>query len=145
MVADGGAALQAFSDEVTRTLARAKSCGLEPTWAEHLAEALAELVDTSTALAARGAAGDVEGMLAHSHDYLTLFSIVAVGWQWLSMAAVAQEALRNSPPEDEVAFYRGKLAAAHYWVVTELPRATGLAALCRSGEGSYTGMRPEWF
>jgi alkylation response protein AidB-like acyl-CoA dehydrogenase len=144
-VADGGAALHAFSDEVTRTLARAKSSGLEPTWAEHLAEALAELVDTSTALAARGAAGDVEGMLAHSHDYLSLFSIVAVGWQWLSMAAVAQEALRQTPSEDEVAFYRGKLAAAHYWVVTELPRVTGLAALCRSGESSYTGMRPEWF
>src|SRR5450631_3331645 len=144
-VADGGAALHAFSDEVTRTLARAKAAGLEPTWAEQLAEALAELVDTSTALAARGAAGDVEGMLAHSNDYLTLFSIVAVGWQWLSMAAVALEALHSGPSEQDVAFYRGKLAAAHYWVVTELPRVTALAALCRSAENSYLHMLPEWF
>jgi alkylation response protein AidB-like acyl-CoA dehydrogenase len=144
-VADGGAALHAFSEEVTRALARAKAAGLEPTWTEHLAEALAELVDTSTALAGRGAAGDVEGMLAHSNDYLLLFSIVAVGWQWLSMAAVAQEALRKSPPEADVAFYRGKLAAAQYWVVTELPRVTALAALCRSAESSYSGMLPEWY
>ena len=144
-VADGGAALHAFSDEVTRTLARAKAAGLEPTWAEQLAEALAELVDTSTALAGRGAAGDVEGMLAHSNDYLLLFSIVAVGWQWLSMAAVAQEALRKGPSDTDVAFYRGKLAAAQYWVVTELPRVTALAALCRSAESSYSGMLPEWF
>ena len=130
---------------MTRTLARAKAAGLEPTWPEQLAEALAELVDTSTALAGRGAAGDVEGMLAHSNDYLLLFSIVAVGWQWLSMAAVAQEALRKGPSDTDVAFYRGKLAAAQYWVVTELPRVTALAALCRSAESSYSGMLPEWF
>jgi alkylation response protein AidB-like acyl-CoA dehydrogenase len=144
-MADGGAALHAFSDEVTRTLARAKAAGLEATWPEQLAEALAELVDTSTALAGRGAAGDVEGMLAHSNDYLTLFSIVAVGWQWLAMAAVAQTALRQGATDTDAAFYRGKLAAAQYWVVTELPRVMGLAALCRSGERSYAGMQPEWF
>jgi alkylation response protein AidB-like acyl-CoA dehydrogenase len=144
-VADGGAALHAFSDEVTRTLAKAKAAGLDPTWAEHLAEALAELVDTSTALAGRGAAGDVEGMLAHSNDYLVLFCIVAVGWQWLAMGAVAQTALRASPSKADEDFYRGKLAAAHYWAVTELPRVTALATLCRSAEVSYTGMAPDWF
>ena len=144
-VAQGGAALHAFSDEVSRTLARAKAAGLDSTWAEHLAEALAELVDTTTALAARGAAGDVEGMLAHSSDYLTLFGLVAVGWQWLSMAQVAQEALRLGASLEDEAFYRGKLAAAHYWVVTELPRVSGLAALCRSAENSYSGMSPNGF
>jgi alkylation response protein AidB-like acyl-CoA dehydrogenase len=143
--ASGGAALHALSDEVAKTLARARSAGLVPTWAEQLAEALAELVDTTTALAGRGAQGDVEGMLAHSHDYLTLFCIVCVGWQWLSMAAVAQEALDNGAKPEDVGFYRGKLAAAHYWVVTELPRASALGALCRSAESSYTGMEPDWF
>jgi alkylation response protein AidB-like acyl-CoA dehydrogenase len=144
-VAGGGAALHAFSDEVTRALTDTKTAGLDATWAEHLAEALAELVDTTTALAGRGAAGDVEGMLAHSHDYLTLFSLVAVGWQWLAMASVAQKALRRGASGQEAAFYRGKLAAAHYWVVTELPRAPGLAALCRSAESSYSGMGADWF
>jgi alkylation response protein AidB-like acyl-CoA dehydrogenase len=144
-VASGGAALHALSDEVAKTLTRARAAGLVPTWAEQLAEALAELVDTTTALAGRGAAGDVEGMLAHSHDYLTLFCIVCVGWQWLSMAAVAKEALDNGAKPEDVGFYRGKLAAAHYWVVTELPRVSGLGALCRSAESSYTGMEPDWF
>jgi alkylation response protein AidB-like acyl-CoA dehydrogenase len=144
-VADGGAALHVFSEEVGRSLAAARASGLPPTWAEHLAEALAELVDTTTALAGRGAAGDTEGMLAHSSDYLTLFSIVAVGWQWLSMAAVAQKALSHGPKEEDMGFYKGKLAAAEYWMVTELPRVTALAALCRSAESSYTGMAPDWF
>jgi hypothetical protein len=84
-------------------------------------------------------------MLAHSHDYLTLFGIVAVGWQWLSMAAVAQEALRRGAKAEDVGFYKGKLAAAKYWMVTELPRVTSLAALCRSAETSYSGMSPDWF
>lgn len=143
-VADGGAALHAFSDEVARTLARARAAELHPTWAEQLAEALAELVDTTTALAARGAVGDVDGMLGHSQDYLTLFSLVAVGWQWLAMACVAQEALRRGALEGDQGFYRGKLAAAQYWAVTELPRAAGLATLCRSAENSYTALDPEW-
>ena len=144
-VAQGGAALHAFTDEVEQTLARAKAAALDPTWAEHLAEALAELVETTSALAGRGLSGDVDGMLAHSTDYLTLFSLVAVGWQWLAMAAVAAERLRQRPTPAEEAFYRGKLAAAHHWVVTELPRVAPLAALCRSGETSYTGMQPDWF
>ena len=45
----------------------------------------------------------------------------------------------------EYEIYRGKLAAAQYWVVTELPRVTALAALCRSAESSYSGMSPDWF
>jgi len=145
VVASGGAALHVFADEVGRTLTRARASGLKPTWAEQLAEALAELVETTTALAGRGAAGDVEGMLAHSNDYLTLFGIVAVGWQWLSMAAVAQEALGHGPTADDAGFYKGKLSAAEYWVVTELPRVTALAALCRSAESSYSAMAEDWF
>ena len=38
--------------------------------------------------------GDVDGMLLHSADYLALFSIVAIAWQWLLQAAVAAEAHR---------------------------------------------------
>ncbi|HWU90143.1 MAG TPA: acyl-CoA dehydrogenase C-terminal domain-containing protein, partial [Kofleriaceae bacterium] len=43
------------------------------------------------------------------------------------------------------AFYEGKLAAAQYWLCTELPRIPHLAALCRDGEDSYGRMRPDWF
>ena len=42
-------------------------------------------------------------------------------------------------------FYEGKLAAAQYWIHTELPRVSLLVALCRTGEDSYTRMKPEWF
>ena len=88
-------------------------------------------------------AGDVEGMLLHTADYLAAFSIVAVGWVWMWQAAIAAEALRGDAiPRD---FYAGKLAAAQYWITNEVPRAKIFCDQCRSGERSYADMRDEWF
>jgi Acetyl-CoA dehydrogenase C-terminal like len=85
----------------------------------------------------------VERMMLHSADYLELFSILAVGWQWLLQAAAAREALTRCA--EPAGFYEGKLCAAAYWIATEVPRIDHLAALCRSAEGSYARMRPAWF
>jgi hypothetical protein len=81
--------------------------------------------------------------LRHSVDYLELFSILVVAWQWLEMAAAAREGLAKGGPS--AAFYEGKLCAAQYWLATELPRIRELATLCRSGEDSYARMKAEWF
>jgi butyryl-CoA dehydrogenase len=96
-------------------------------------------------LAQKGLAGDVEGMLLHSADYLELFSIVIVGWQWLLQAAVAREQLAKSDQAADRGFYEGKLCAAQYWLLSEVPRVGALAALCASGEDSYARMKPDWF
>ena len=94
-------------------------------------------------LGKRGLEGDLEGMLLHSVDYLQLFSIVVVAWQWLEMAAAARRGLARGPLGS--AFYEGKLCAAQYWIKTELPRVPALATLCREGEDSYARMASEWF
>jgi len=94
-------------------------------------------------LGARGAGGDVEGMLLHSHDFLILFCILAVSWQWLGIAIVAAEALAGGRGARE--FYDGELAAARYWLATELPRIDALATLCEEGEGSYASIKPDSF
>ncbi|MCA1826800.1 MAG: acyl-CoA dehydrogenase C-terminal domain-containing protein, partial [Myxococcales bacterium] len=39
-------------------------------------------------------------------------------------------------------FYRGKLAAAQYWINAELPRVDHLAKLIADGENSYA---EDWF
>jgi butyryl-CoA dehydrogenase len=71
VVADGGAALAAFVDEARAAIARARAAGVDG--GERLQRALGLVVELTGALAARGGGGDVEGMLRHSHDYLTLF------------------------------------------------------------------------
>jgi alkylation response protein AidB-like acyl-CoA dehydrogenase len=143
VVAGGGAALAALGEEVARTVERAKRAGVEPAWGGQLGAAAALVSELTGHLAQAGLRGDAELMLRHSVDYLELFSILVVAWQWLEMAAAAREGLAKGGPS--AAFYEGKLCAAQYWLATELPRIRELATLCRSGEDSYARMKAEWF
>ena len=143
VVADGGQALAIFSAEVEAAIGRARAAGVDPSWCERLAAAVGLTVELTQALAGRALSGDVEGMLLHSADYLSLFSIVAVGWQWLLMAAAAAEGIAAGRGPRE--FYEGKRCAAQYWLTTELGRVGALVELCRSGEDSYARMRADWF
>ncbi len=141
--ADGGRAFGIFLDEVGATLGRARTAGAGADLCDQMTDALGVLGGTIEALAARGLGGDVQGMLLHSSDFLALFSIITIGWQWMLQAAVAAEAIMHDAiPRD---FYAGKLAAARYWITTELPRAAVHASLCKSGERSFADMRSEWF
>jgi butyryl-CoA dehydrogenase len=142
-VAEGGAALGILSEEIAATIQRARSAGIDPEGCKRLDEAMAALLQVTQHLGAKGVAGDVDGMLLHSSDYLGLVCVVTVAWQWLLQAAVAREAIdAGSEPAD---FYQGKLLAAQYWLSTELPRAKLFADLCRSGEDSYARMKSDWF
>jgi butyryl-CoA dehydrogenase len=143
VVAGGGEALALFAAEVAAAVARAREAGFEAALCDEVERAMALVATLTAELGALGLAGDVERMLLHAADYLELFSIVAVAWQWLLQAAAAREALaRGAQP---AGFYEGKLCAAAYWIATEVPRVAHLAALCRTAEGSYARMRPEWF
>jgi alkylation response protein AidB-like acyl-CoA dehydrogenase len=139
-VAGGGAAMRAFAEVTATTVARARDAGVDPTWCDALARAVALTGEVTAALGALGLAGDVEAMMRHSADYLDLFATVAIAWQWLEQAAATHEA-----EVDGDGFYAGKRCAAQYWLATELPRVEHLARLCRDREDSYARMRPAWF
>ena len=72
-----------------------------------------------------------------------LSSILVVSWLWLWQATLAKEAIARGAGDE--AFYEGKLCAAEYFLVTELPKVETLVALCRSGETSYARMKDAWF
>ncbi len=143
VVAEGGAPLRFLREEIERSVARASRAGVPAAWGAALEAALSDVEATTMQLGALGMGGDAEGMMRHSVDYLELFSIVIVAWQWLRQAAVAREGLARGGHDAD--FYEGKLCTAQYWIATELPRVAALAALCRSGEDSYARMRGEWF
>jgi len=128
-VAGGGAALVALNEEIESTLAKAS--GLDPSWIAAVRDAVGAMGEVTLELAQR----DRDGMLLHAADYMEMVGTVLVAWQWVAQAAAAL------PARDD--FRRGKLAAAQYWIRTELPRAAQLAELCRSGEDSYAKLRPE--
>jgi alkylation response protein AidB-like acyl-CoA dehydrogenase len=141
-VAKGGATLAAFAREVAATCERARSAGVDPAWIAAVERAVGVITGLTAELGKRGLA-DPEAMLLHATDYLDLFSTVAIAWQWLEMAAAASRGL-PAASGDQIGFYRAKLAAAQYWIATELPRIDHLAHLCRSGEDSYAQLDPAW-
>jgi butyryl-CoA dehydrogenase len=141
VVAQGGAALIALSEEIAATMARAGRAGVDATMRAALQSALAQVGELTAHLGSRGLDGDLEGMLGHSADYLELFSIVCVAWQWLLQAAAAAEARQRGSES----FYAGKMAAAKYWFATELPKVSQLCDLVRSGEDSYLRIPDDGF
>ena len=142
-VAKGGAALMAWTDEVKATAARARAAGVEAAWIAAVERAVALVGALTMELAQRGLGGDADGMMRHATDYLDLFSTVAIAWQWLEQAAAAREGMARGAKAKE-SFYRGKLAAAQYWIATDLPRIDHLAQLCRSNEDSYATLDDAW-
>ncbi|MCE9578474.1 MAG: acyl-CoA dehydrogenase [Deltaproteobacteria bacterium] len=136
-VAGGGAALRAWIEEVATTCARAADAGVPAAQIEAVRDASQRVGALTMELAGRGLRGDADGMLLHASDYLELFSIAAVAWQWLELAAVAVRGLAGGASGAKASHYRVLRAAAQYWIATEVPRIDHLARLCASAEDSY--------
>jgi butyryl-CoA dehydrogenase len=133
-LAGQGAALAALAEEVASDAGLAARAGLE---VGPLTDAVAAAGSVSAALLRRAGAGDVEGLLGHSADYLELMSVVVVGWMWARLVG------RLGPVRDDD-LAQGLRAAARYWFAAELPRVRPLAVLVESGERSYLDCRDAW-
>lgn len=146
-MANGGAGLVALAQEIETTCTRARAAGVAPRWIADVQRAVGVVGALTTDLARRGLTGDVEGMMLHATDYLDLCSTIVIAWQWLELAAVAQAALAGPLPRGrasrDAGYYQAKLAAAQYWLSTELPRIDHLATLCRDAEDSYARLDPD--
>jgi butyryl-CoA dehydrogenase len=147
-IAKGGAGLLAVAGEITRVCGRARTAGVDEAWVAAMERAVRVVGELTGELARRGMTGAPDAMVAHATDYLDLFATVVIAWQWLELAAIAREALAGALPRGRTArdagYYQAKLAAAQYWIKTELPRIDHLAQLCRDGEDSYVKLDPDW-
>jgi hypothetical protein len=141
VTAKGGAAIALLSRTMTKTAAEAREVGVPSEDVAIFEQALATTLATTAEITARGAAGDPDGMLGHSVDYLSLFSIVCVAWQWLKMRVVAERAPSES--EERASFVDGIRAGSSYWLRTEVPKVAHLAHLCRTAEDSYLKVSAE--
>ncbi|MFT3698234.1 MAG: acyl-CoA dehydrogenase [Kofleriaceae bacterium] len=136
------AAMVALGDAIGKTIERARVAGVEAGWIAAVQGAV-QTVAVTTGSIAKG--GDP---LRHATDYLDMFATLVIAWQWLDLAAVAKEALAGALPRGAHArdegFYKAKLAAAQYWLMTEVPRIAVWAGLCTSNEDSYSSLDPSW-
>ena len=137
VVAKGGRALLLLSEELRADVEVARSLGVDEELCDAVKIELARITELTAVLGARGLGGDLTGLLAHSVDYLTMFSNLIIAWQWLRMAAAARRGLGGEIDDAEADYYRGKIEAARYWIRTELADNARLAVLCETGEDSY--------
>jgi hypothetical protein len=82
--------------------------------------------------------------LANANSALEMLGHTVVGWMWLRQAAAAAKALPNARGDD-LNFYRGKLQAARFFAVYELPKVKAHAELLASADPTTHEMQGDWF
>lgn len=128
-----------------------ESIGEAATWEElrseshSLEEYLAEFEEVTRRLTALAATGSPALFLADATLYLEYTGILAIAWQWLLQARVAESALTHGASPSESNFYLGKRQTCHYFFRYELPKCRGLAIRLRQSDGLTVGMDPAHF
>lgn len=125
-----GRLVRRFLSEVQSDLAAAASDASLTEFAEPVATALQHLQRATVWLAKRGAVNPNEAGAAAT-EYLHLMGYVAVGWQWLRMARVAQEQLAAGT--GDARFLQAKVKTARFYMARLLPEAATLLAAIESG------------
>ena len=138
---EGGAAFHTLVDrmrgaaEEASTLANVDLMHL----GNELATGINALVETTERLLA---CSDPERGLANAFPYLTVFGHTVVAWLWVEQALAAQRGLDATPGDP---FYRGKLAAARYFLDWVLAATRPTHQLLRRLDDTALAMQPEWY
>ncbi|HUH65434.1 MAG TPA: acyl-CoA dehydrogenase [Syntrophales bacterium] len=122
-----GAAAMLLISEIEETIAKAKEVTELKAPAQELEGAAGKLKNVTGHLVGLAMQGKIDAFLADATLYLEFFGIIAIGWQWLLQALVADRALRENPAGTDVNFYKGKIYTFRYFFQYELPKIEGLA------------------
>jgi butyryl-CoA dehydrogenase len=145
MMMKKGKAAQLYLAEVRKAVADAQGDAELKPFADKLTEAVALLEKVTAHQFGIAAKQGPEMFLADATVYLEFFGIIAIAWQWLRQATVAQKALAHGPGEADANFYQGKLAAFRYFFGYELPKIQGLSDRLLHGDGLTVTMKNEYF
>jgi butyryl-CoA dehydrogenase len=96
---------------------------LEP-YANDLAQALQQHINTTQFLLGIAKSGDNAGFLADATLYLEMSGHLIIAWQWLKQAIVASKRLGNSTLDSDLSFYEGKIATFQYSINMNFPNYT---------------------
>jgi len=135
MMMKKGKAGQLYAEEVMKTIAEAE--GLEPLkkYAQTLKEAMGTLQEVTLHMTGVAANKGPDYFLADATVYLEFFGYIAIAWQWLKQAIIAQKALDSGASPENVDFYQGKLVTMRYHFGYELPKIKGLATVLTEADG----------
>ena len=83
--------------------------------------------------------------LTNAQCFMNIFSSCVMSWMWLRQAIVAENALEDQAlAEDHQHFYKGKLAAAQYFLQWELPLVNRDFDLLNNMDATCENVAPEY-
>lgn len=138
-----GAAFRSLMAEMAKSIEETEGLTAIADLREKVIAAQGSLIEIMQHLAQIGMGGEVNLYMANSSLFLRVFSEVCVAWQWLKQAGVAQRALDAGT--DEEAFYKGKVAAARFFMNNVLPLTHASAQVILSGERGALDFEDAWF
>lgn len=103
-------------------------------YAERLEAAVGALDEVTRKLYAEHGA-EPAVLLADATLYLELFSLVAIGWQWLVQGIALRQKLGGDLAPSEQTFYEGKWETMRYFFHYELPKHVGLFERLAEADG----------
>ncbi|WP_455917509.1 acyl-CoA dehydrogenase [Pseudomonas cerasi] len=141
---NGGAGLKQLIRLIAETCARAQQYPSLTALREPLEVLVTNLQRVTLGLLTDLAQGKVNSSLANSALYLKVFGHTVIGWRWLEQAIRAEEGLAKGNAAD-VAFYKGKLQAARYFLTWEVPSCHHELAILEARDDTCLGMQDAWF
>ena len=139
-----GAVLQELMKEINHTIDACKTQELLATYAHELEIQLSKLLQTTEYLQHFAKENDYERYLADATIYMDLFGIIVVGWQWLKMALMAQNMMRQKSGNYSDAFYQSKIHTMQFYFKYEIARTDSLINILESGQ-ELTLPGPDYF
>jgi butyryl-CoA dehydrogenase len=145
VVMKDGKAFMLFLEEAQATLVQAQGLASVEPLCRQFEAALKTLAQLTAQLAGSAATRGAEVFLADATLYLEMFGIIAIAWQWLKQAVVAQKALDGKAKAADHNFYQGKLVTANYFFAYELPKITYLVQRLTDGNPLTVKMESSFF
>ena len=139
---NGGRAIRAYFDVVSRDIAQARAAGDPAGIADQLEKALQHLQAATVWMAQNGMA-DPNNAGAGAYAYMQLMGLVSLGWMWLKMSDASSK-LKDQPGEDK-AFHEAKLLTASFFADRELVMAGALRRKVEAGAASVMALPVDAF
>lgn len=139
---EGGRLVRRFFEMVKADVEAAADNETTSEFGKAVGASLYQLQKATMLLAERGFANPDEAGAAAT-DYLHLMGYVAVGWQWLKMATVAQQKLVAGTGDKR--FNEAKIKTARFYMARLLPEAATLLTAIQSGSAPIMAFAAEEF
>ena len=120
--------------EIKATIQAASSHDELKPYAEILGTKLALNKDILTFLLPFAMKGNYERYLSDATIYMSFLGTIVMGWQWLKIALVAQEALKNSKGKYAAEFYESQIHTMKFFFKYEMPKTDSFAATIKSND-----------